>query len=315
MTYSFKLFKTIQANFSLRSLLQTMRLITLGLIVSVPQQHANASCAIDKKTIYDDARGYLNRPASIIPNTREIHGIGGPLWANIPSSVAPHTFERIDWVSVEHYAQKISPAADSLIYIDIESWAMDVETPIEEFIQSRDNLLKVVLRTKRIFSNRCVGLYSLVPIPHTYIRGLYGESSEAFKAWKVRNDLLKPLVDAVDFLAPSFYTASKNESVWREYTTRIVAEARRISSKPVIPFAWPRYHDSANSIENEKNLSFSFIPASIFVDQVKHILTMSDGIIIWDWGNGKSWPSPSPSWLISLNNENTVDELLEQAMK
>jgi len=131
-----------------------------------------------------------------------------------------------------------------------------------------------------------VGFYEVPPIAD-WGRVIHGGVDPSLRA---DNDLLKPLVEAVDVIFPSMYTWDPDVNVWLNAASVTIAEARRISQgKPVYVFVWPRYH------EFNKTLSHQLIPADMWRRELEYIYKYADGIVIWD-GDTSKWDENWPWW-------------------
>lgn len=138
--------------------------------------------------------------------------------------------------------------------------------------------------------------YTILPV-RNYWSAQGGADSDAYKAWAAQNDTMRPLVASVFTLYPSLYTFYDNQAGWTKYALANIAEARRIADgKPVLPFLWPQYHNSA-----PPKLAFTFIDTAFWQLQLQTVYDSADGLVIWggwDFANGRSaeWDENAPWW-------------------
>jgi hypothetical protein len=117
-----------------------------------------------------------------------------------------------------------------------------------------------------------------------------------FQQWQRENDRLAPIVAKVEALYPSLYTFYPNQQGWVAYAAGNISEAKRIGrGRPVYPFLWPQYHDSAGALAHHE------IPADYWLLQLRTMREHADGLVIWGgWDFDKKaplqWDDNAPWW-------------------
>ena len=117
--------------------------------------------------------------------------------------------------------------------------------------------------------------YGSLPV-RDYWRAMQGPAKPAYRVWQEENDKLAPIVAKVEALYPSLYTFYPKQEGWVAYARANVAEARRIGGgRPVYPFLWPQYHDSAGAIAHHD------LGADYWTVQLRTMKESADGFVIW----------------------------------
>lgn len=171
---------------------------------------------------------------------------------------------------------------------------LDMELPLPANRQLYVDLLSWM----RLGGNTApLAYYSILPI-RNYWGSLGASDSPAYKAWQAQNDTMQPLVASVAALYPSLYTFYDNPTDWVTYALANIAEARRMAGgKPVYPFLWPQYHNSAPA-----DLRFQYIDSAYWEVQLQTVYEHADGLVIWggwDYANDRSatWDDNAAWWL------------------
>jgi len=135
--------------------------------------------------------------------------------------------------------------------------------------------------------NKPLSFYASLPL-RDYWRALQGPGKAPYRAWQEENDKLAPIVAKVDALYPSLYTFYPKQDEWVTYAKANIAEARRIGrGRPVYPFLWPQYHDSAKALAHHE------IEPDYWLRQLRTMRENADGLVIWggyDFDNRKRAP-------------------------
>ncbi len=111
-------------------------------------------------------------------------------------------------------------------------------------------------------------------------------------AWQAANDALAPLAEAVDVIFPSLYAFYEDQQGWVDYAEANIAEAKQYG-KPVVPFLWPRYHNS----NAERGLQY--LEADYWQLQLDTVRDLADGVVVW---NTKIRAEDPSHWRDQLNS-------------
>ena len=165
----------------------------------------------------------------------------------------------------------------------------------EETIRSRDAMQRIAQTFDRFAGNRPIGFYGYLPV-RNYWDAIESARSPKFRQWQELNSLMAPLAQSVDMLFPSIYTLYNNPHQWESYALAQVAEARRISTKPVVPFIWPDFHHNGNDGPLEA------IPRDFWRFQLNTLAQVADGLVIWGgWDMARwspvRWEDSAPWWI------------------
>jgi hypothetical protein len=209
--------------------------------------------------------------------------------------------------------------------INIEHWPTDVRRYGEAEVQETiDKFLQIIEWAKDERPEVEVGIYGMLPIRDYWTAVHYDlaveqyentdpsnsfhmeqaikkldRANEKMDVWQTANDLLKPLSEAVDFIAPSLYTFYEGQGGWEMYAEHNLAEAARYG-KPVIPFLMPNYHDSV--ADGHLDLS-----AETWRQQLDFVHDRSDSVIIWrDFRNvseSDGWFQATAKFISELESE------------
>lgn len=176
--------------------------------------------------------------------------------------------------------------ANSIVCIDIEHWPL---TGVSSTVRDQ-NIAKyqaVLEAFKSVNSTSQVGFYGTMPV-RDYWRALQGDGSDEYEAWQAENAALAPLADDVDIIFPSLYTFYDDLEGWRIYAEENLSEAR-IYGKPVVPFLWPEYHNSNDTLKGQN------IPMAFWTVQLQTVELYADSVVLWG-GYGKQWNANSGWW-------------------
>jgi hypothetical protein len=115
---------------------------------------------------------------------------------------------------------------------------------------------------------------------------------------------LDKIATQVDALFPSIYTFYTDRQGWVTYAVAQIAEARRKAhGKPVYPFLWPEYHDSAPLFAH------SPIDPDYWELELNTVYQHADGVVIWGgYSNGPDpWNEDAPWWQVTKRFLNRID--------
>lgn len=164
----------------------------------------------------------------------------------------------------------------SKFVINIERWNLDTRRASKAEVQTNvEKILQVIRWMKSERPKLQIGFYGAPPHRDywTPVRNNVGGIVD----WQKANDDLKPIADAVDFIAPSLYTFYDDVDGWVKYAKANIAEAQRFG-KPVLPFLWARYHVS------NRQSKLKFLPGDYWKTQLQTVRESgAQGVILWDW--------------------------------
>lgn len=164
--------------------------------------------------------------------------------------------------------------------------------------------LNIILRAfRQADPSRQLGFYSMVPI-FNYWQAIDGAQSKGYRKWQRQNDRLKKLAGAVDVMFPSLYTHYDDRVGWASFAKAQICEARRLSSKPVYVFLWPRYQEGSRIDQN--------VSPDSWQEELELSREYADGIVIWggwnaysnkrlDWDEGAGWWTRTKEFLQHLD--------------
>lgn len=246
------------------------------LVVGFLLVSAALSVAGEDSFVVYDATFYSNKPDLTRFGLKEIRMIyASELWAYGESRAEPNV-QRIVRV-----ARNLAP--DSLVCVDIEHWPLKGSP---ELVQQSINKYKVVAATiKEQSPSVKLGFYGALPI-RDYWRAVQTVGNKTRAEWIKENDALMPMAEFVDVIFPSVYTFYDDPTGWRKYAVANLEEAAKYK-KPIIPFLWPRYHNS------NVYLRHTDISANFWGTQLDTCLSHADGVVIW--GGGEEW-NPMAAW-------------------
>lgn len=111
---------------------------------------------------------------------------------------------------------------------------------------------------------------------------------------------LKPewvaFINSLDFVCPCFYafqdlTQASAMQAWISKAQVVITMTRAVTAKPIMPFTSPRYWDTDASVP-----SGSFIPQQPFTTMVNTLLSLADGLVVWDPGCTLQGPEIPTDW-------------------
>lgn len=168
-------------------------------------------------------------------------------------------------------------ARSNYFVINIEHWSLDVRQATPATVQANmQKIIQIVTWMKSERPNLKIGMYAFPPLREYWavIQNKPGPLAD----WRRANDFLRPMAAKFDFISPSLYTFYEDQAGWQKYAQANIAEAKRFG-KPVIPFLWPRYHNS------NAQLKYRFIPGDYWLKQLTTVQSAgANGVILWDWG-------------------------------
>lgn len=199
-------------------------------------------------------------------------------------------FDRPDPILIRDKLQAY-PDDGAPLVMDFEFYDFSDEASIQRAVRG----LSVIGEMVRTYAgNHPIGFYGHLPI-RNYWSAVRPRNSERYRMWQTRNSLVAPLEEFVDMLFPSIYTFYDDVDGWSRYARAQIAEARRLSDKPVVPFIWPDYHSNGR----RRGSTIPQIPGPFWRHQLETIHDNADGVVIWGgWGIGgrQEWDPSAPWW-------------------
>jgi Hyaluronidase len=185
-----------------------------------------------------------------------------------------------------------------------ETVIIDLELPVGRTNPAADDNIKqyldVIAAIRESGYDRPLSFYATIPV-RDYWRAQKGPGAPAYRDWQADNDGVAVIVPKVSALYPSLYTFFDDQGGWVRYAEANISEARRIGQgRPVYPFLWPQYHDSAHA------LAYQYLPRAYWTLQLSTMARVADGLVIWggwDMKNGKPepWDDKAPWWQATLD--------------
>ena len=185
------------------------------------------------------------------------------------------------------------PANTSPIVLDFEGFSLNGTDKLVQ--ESIERIKQISTEFRRQAPDRKIGNYGPPPI-RDYWRSIQRDrNNPKFKAWQTENDRLAELEGNMDLLFPSLYTFYNNPTGWQTFAISQICEARRLSTKPVIAFLWPEFHDSGTSNKEP------FIDAEFWKLQLTVVKEYADGIVLWGGydlkqGRPRNWDESAAWW-------------------
>lgn len=225
-----------------------------------------------------DALLYTGKPDLATYGLQPIRVIyGGELWEKNQDMDEPNLHK------VAEVAKALLPG--SLVCVDIEHWPLKGSSlVVNKSIQKYLSIAREIRRHQPLVR---LGFYGIMPI-RDYWRAIKFETSAEHAQWKEQNMSLRPLAEEVDVIFPSLYTFYSDQEGWQRYAEENLKQAR-IYGKPVLPFIWPRYHDS------NRVLKYFDLPAGFWRLQLETLRQHADGIVLWG-GWEKNWDKKAAWW-------------------
>ncbi len=182
------------------------------------------------------------------------------------------------------------------VIIDIEKW------DLSEGAQKYADTIDLFKMPWKYISQYWAGPSEYWPVQYKRVGNDQREllDVERYNAWKERSKKMKIILDTAYASYPSFYTFYgewKNNEIWvgiewwKSFVIENIKESRRLNpGKKVIPFLWPRWHDS----DPEK--AWTYIPDEYWLEELRIVREHADGMIIWDWHQDKEWDARDKHW-------------------
>jgi hypothetical protein len=206
----------------------------------------------------------------------------GELWPRTASKTEPD----LRFIS-ETTIPRIRRRPADLVILDVEHWDLsDVgEATLERNI---DRYVSMLETFRHELPNVRLGLYGMLPIRSYWIP--VGGDPAKLRDWRLSNQRLRRLGDAVDVIFPSLYAFYDDIDGWLTYASANIAEAR-CYQKPVFAFIWPQYHKSRE-----------LIGGAFWRLQLETIFKHADGMVVWSPAKGKQrWNPDAPWWLQTVD--------------
>ncbi|TNC52300.1 calcium-binding protein [Rubellimicrobium rubrum] len=189
-----------------------------------------------------------------------------------------------NWQQIfESFSNELDPSFAGKIVLDIECWHVGSDVPANDREASIDKYLTVLDAVKAAVPNAQVGFYGVAPIRDYWAYNL-NDVAKLIELEAANADL-KRLADKVDIIFPSLYTFYNDPDGWSVYADAMMDAAERYG-KPVVPFLWPRYHDS------NSELGFLPIERDFFQAQLTQLARSTDTVAIWEhprYYSDESW--------------------------
>jgi hypothetical protein len=225
-----------------------------------------------------------------------------PPEATVTSVVSAASGSGPFWMDIEHWPNTPTDVADALAN-------HGVTTTVAESIQKYQTMLQWFRAAKPGVD---VGLYGTVPTGSWYgaIKDASVGGQTGYDAWRAINTALTDLALDVDILHPSLYTPFDEEDNWEEYAAAHISECRRLApGKPVVPFIWPQYHES------NQTLGYDLIDGVFWRKQLDKVYELADGVILWGgfeyinevytplaWDANAEWWVATLEWLDAIKD-------------
>ena len=202
--------------------------------------------------------------------------------------------DRVNVSQVRSFARQAADSGRPWV-VDIEHWPVDIRRHSPEAVRvTMRRLMQIIDVARQERPQVQIGFYGVGPLPDFWtpvnldrlerqqqVNPGYDADGElraqfqaAMRDWKRANNFLKPLAQRVDFIVPSLYTFYDSEQEWAVYARANLAEASRYG-KPVVPFLWPKYHDS------NPDLAGTLISGDVFRRELDLVRGLSHALVIW----------------------------------
>jgi hypothetical protein len=243
------------------------------------------------QTTYEAICGYKDMPANMGAGWQKLKVLyGNDLWGERPAGVGskdwpPRVLGLKEEKRIRALAKHCREEGDSMICIDIEHFNLsgtDIEA--KDAINFYEQVLGWIREAN---SDAKIGFFGTLPICD-YWRAIRERNSREYASWFMENKRLDALADAVDIFFPCLYTFYNRPVEWEQYAKANIHLAKRWG-KPILPFVWPRYHQS-NLL-----LGLKFLSQDYWAEELRFVKSEADGVVVWDYGSGKSW-DPNAVW-------------------
>jgi hypothetical protein len=196
-------------------------------------------------------------------------------------------------------------ATGRMICLDVERWKVDNRFHSEEVVAESVAIFSQVIGWIRDETpDVLVGVYSMFPVreydtalyqltvetqwTNSWSQGYLPTATKKYAVMQAANDRLAELAARVDVIFPSIYAFYEDQAGWRRYAEHAISEARRYG-KPVVPFVWARYHNSAPN-----GLAWQLLPDAYWELQLQTVRELADGVAIWahqddEWTANSTW--------------------------
>ncbi len=170
------------------------------------------------------------------------------------------------------------PSIIDPLIIDLEIPGVGSDPSSDQNVQP---YLDVVSAMREGGYDRPLAFYGTLPIRDYWRSQKAG--TPVYREWQAQNDRISKIVPLVSALFPSLYTFYDNQDGWVRYAEGNVAESKRIGQgRPVYPFLWPQYHDSAG------RLAYQYLPRDYWLRELRTMARVADGLVIWG-----GWDTPN----------------------
>ena len=203
----------------------------------------------------------------------------------------------IDETTVRKLAQKYADLNIPVIF-DIEHWSVDVRWSslgeVQWGLEKMSQLVDWMHDERPDVRVAPGGLFPTGNYPTP------APGTPAYEQWQAANDVLRPLVEKIDFVSPAVPVAHPKFNEYMGYARGIVTEAARYN-KPLYTILWPR-HDFGDG-----NVAQRFLPPAYWRAMLDVASELGDGAIFWLDGE---WKDDMPWYTISRDFAQAQDPLL-----
>ncbi len=193
--------------------------------------------------------------------------------------------------SLDKVINKIRHSKSNIIQIDIEAWHSWQGLGVNVSQEIIDRYFNLITEIKSKVPDKKFGYYDTAP---TWAHWNITSNAIWRTAWYVENRRRQKIADAADILYPCIYTYHDNYEDWEARAELVMKEAHRMAKgKPVVPFLWPRFHQSTINKSN----AVKYIPREYWEKQLAYVRKHADGVVIWNDDEYNEWDDNSDWWI------------------
>ena len=152
--------------------------------------------------------------------------------------------------------------------------------------QVSQQMLSQLAAARAVAPRATLGAYNLAPLANYWAFVDPKDSGQSVAGVQAINDELRPIAQSSDWLFPCLYTWYTNDPAWWIAALGNIAEARRISDRPLAPFVMPIDQTEAHAPVDQ----------TLWAQQLALIRQSCDGIVLWG-GWQQQWDASAPWWL------------------
>jgi len=168
-------------------------------------------------------------------------------------------------------------------YFDYEPDIAMTQQSAPQFVST---LLPMIQAARLQAPEVTIGAYNLAPHADYWTFVDPKDSGGVLANIQAINDALRPIAQSSDWLFPCLYTWYTSDPSWWIAAIGNIAEARRISDRPLAPFVNP----------NDQTQAGAFVDPTLWTHQLELIRESCDGIVLWG-GYQEVWSAESAWWL------------------